>query len=440
MPNSALKVRTRAEVQAEANLLVGAQSRVDAAAAEDQAEQPAGSVGELWLYGVVGGWWRGFDAESVANALRNLDVDTLYVRVHSPGGYAGDGVAIANLLRNHRARVVVVVDGLAASAASVIAIAGAEIVMCPGSQLMLHDASVATYGNAAQLRRDAEWIDKQSENYAGVYAYRAGGTSAAWRQVMTANEGEGTWYTAEEAVAAGLADEVGNRVANGSPPTAPEDELDDDAMWARAAHDLELLDRYVTPAARAAWSGQSPESARTRAPGPHKPPTASAGGSTTPKEGSSPMTLTLSDAGVATLRQKLGVSAEDADEATYLAALDEALDERADTPAEPTLREGQIVVSQAAWEDTQAKAKAGAEAAAKFHKQERARVLDLHQDKFPPHARATWEREYDLDPQATTDYLAKAAVVVPTTESGHAGDGDQTADVREDKAYKNWSE
>jgi ATP-dependent Clp protease protease subunit len=57
----------------------------------------------------------------VANALRGLDVDTLYVRIHSPGGNASDGVAIGNLLRNHKANVVVVVDGLAASAASVIA-------------------------------------------------------------------------------------------------------------------------------------------------------------------------------------------------------------------------------------------------------------------------------------------------------------------------------
>ncbi|NHA02027.1 hypothetical protein G5V59_26925 [Nocardioides sp. W3-2-3] len=70
--------------------------------------------------------------------------------MHSPGGRASDGVAISNLLRNHRAKIVVVVDGLAASAASVIAIAGDEIVMCPGSQMMLHDASIGTWGNAAQ--------------------------------------------------------------------------------------------------------------------------------------------------------------------------------------------------------------------------------------------------------------------------------------------------
>ena len=73
-------------------------------------------------YGVVGGYWWGFDAESVANALRGMDVDTLIVRVHSPGGAASEGIAIGNLLRNLEAHVVVVVDGMAASAASVIAI------------------------------------------------------------------------------------------------------------------------------------------------------------------------------------------------------------------------------------------------------------------------------------------------------------------------------
>jgi ATP-dependent protease ClpP protease subunit len=86
---------------------------------------------ELWLYGVVGGYWWGFDAEDVAYQLagprRRRDA---HVRIHSPGGSVFEGIAIANLLRAHKAKVTVVVDGLAASAASIIAIAGDETSSC----------------------------------------------------------------------------------------------------------------------------------------------------------------------------------------------------------------------------------------------------------------------------------------------------------------------
>ena len=97
-------VRTPAQVRADATALASGLTRV-AHAAVDENTDPGpstddGTTGELWLYGVVGGWWRGFSAESVAEALRGMDVDHLYVRLHSPGGYATDGIAIGNLLRN----------------------------------------------------------------------------------------------------------------------------------------------------------------------------------------------------------------------------------------------------------------------------------------------------------------------------------------------------
>jgi ClpP class serine protease len=96
------------------------------------------------------------------------------------------------------------VDGLAASIASVIAMAGDRIVMAPNSQLMIHDGSGLCIGNAAEMRQMAELLDRQSNNIAEVYANRAGGTAEDWRALMEAE----TWYTAQEAVDAGLADEV----------------------------------------------------------------------------------------------------------------------------------------------------------------------------------------------------------------------------------------
>lgn len=425
-PTKQVRLRTAAALKADAQLLAGDRSRVAQAATEDdEPTTETGSVGELWLYGVVGGWWRGFDAESVSNALRQLDVDVLYVRIHSPGGHAADGVAIGNLLRNHRAKVVSVIDGLAASAASVIAIAGDEVVMCPGSQMMLHDASVMTYGNEAQLRRDAEWIGKQSDNYAGVYAYKAGGTPEQWRQVMLANDGEGTWYTADEAVTAKLADSVGTRPAAGSPPVAPEDEFDegDDEMLARVEHDLGLLEHAVHPAARAAWQGER----RSTTP---KPPSASAVGSPNTEGGSA---VAFSDEQVTTMRQKLGI-AEDADEATILAALDEALEERTDPPVatSPTIPEGHVVIPAAKLADLEAGAALATTTAKSLQDKERDTFLDGVRSKYLPTSRAGWEAEYDRDPAGVRAHFDTAPVLIPTTELGL---GDQPEVTEADELY-----
>ncbi len=440
------RTRTAAALKADARLLSGEKSRVALAAADDDttAAPDTGTVGELWLYGVVGGWWRGFDAESVSNAIRQLDVDTIYVRVHSPGGRASDGVAISNLLRNHRAKIVVVVDGLAASAASVIAIAGDEIVMCPGSQMMLHDASIGTWGNAAQLRRDADWLDGQSNNYAGVYAHKAGGTPESWRQVMLANDGEGTWYTAAEAVAAGLANEVGVRIANGSPPVAPDDEIDedDDELLARIEHDLAILEHDVHAAARAAWQGQQP----TQRPALPKPPTASAGGSTHTEGGSA---VAFSDAQLTTLRDTLELPA-DADEAAIVAAVTtvvaESLEER--PPSDSGVPEDHVVVPKAKIADLETGAAAGLKAAEKLHVMEREAFLDANKSKFAATNRAAWAKEFDRDPEGTRKHFAEAPDLVPTNELGHQADGvnrdDANAgttleDVRKSPAYQNWS-
>lgn len=384
--------------------------------------------GELWLYGVVGGWWFGFDAESVSRELRGLDFDELTVRVHSPGGNAVDGIAIGNLLRNHRARVTVVVDGMAASAASMLALGGDEIVMSPGSQMMIHDVSLLTYGNAAQLRSDADWLDKQSQNYAGVYASRAGGTAAQWREAMQADNGEGTWYTAEEAVAAGLADRVGTVAAIGSPPVAPVDELEDDEAAALAAWDLDVL---IHPAARAAW--QAP-----------KPPTASAGGSPN-TEGGTAMSF------IDDVRTKLGVT-EDADEATTLAALDEALEERAEQNPPATgkatvkvnVPEGMTLIETEVLDQLREGAQKGTEARQQQLNDERDRAIDaaIKAGKTTPARREHWAKAWDADPEGVRAQLeALAPGLVPVDEIGHAGDGDgegADASVTENPKYKNW--
>lgn len=175
--------------------------RIDMKASEDDREPTAADV---YIYDEIGeSWWGGISAKDFAAQIADLQVDQINLMLNSPGGAAWDGLAIMNALRRHKASVNVSVDGLAASAASIIAMAGDHITMNRGSELMIHDASGYAGGNAQVMRDTAAVLDKLSDSYADVYAARAGGDRAHWREQMTAE----TWFTAEEAVLAGLADE-----------------------------------------------------------------------------------------------------------------------------------------------------------------------------------------------------------------------------------------
>jgi ATP-dependent protease ClpP protease subunit len=146
----------------------------------------------------------GMTAKSLAEQLAGTrgPVD---VHLNSSGGDVWAGLSMSEALRQHPGKVTVHVDGLAASIASVIVQAGQERVMAPGSMQMLHDAWTVAEGNGGDLRRQADVLDKVSDTLAQQYAARAGGTASYWRSVMR----DETWYGADEAVAAGLADRVG---------------------------------------------------------------------------------------------------------------------------------------------------------------------------------------------------------------------------------------
>lgn len=165
-------------------------------------------VATLRIYDPIDSWggeW-GVSAKEFARAVDSLPDDTTEIRIHinSPGGEVYEGLAILNQLRNHKARVVAVIDGLAASAASFIATGADEVVMGKNTQLMIHDAWGLCVGPAVDMRDMADRLDKISDNIASVYAAKAGGSVADWRGFMLAE----TWYDADEAVTAGLADRV----------------------------------------------------------------------------------------------------------------------------------------------------------------------------------------------------------------------------------------
>lgn len=166
----------------------------------------------LRLYDYIdpdGGYW-GISSDEFADALDNAgDVTAIELRINSGGGSVWDGLAILNTLRSHDATVTAIVDGVAASAASFIAAACDEVVMMPNSRLMIHDALGLCVGQAADMREYADFLDDTSTNIAEIYAARAGGEVAQWREAMTAKGLMGQWYSAQEAVDAGLADRVG---------------------------------------------------------------------------------------------------------------------------------------------------------------------------------------------------------------------------------------
>ena len=166
-----------------------------------------GRRGEVLIYDQIGEafWSEGLTARGFNAMISDLDVDELTVRVNSPGGDAFDGIAIMNTLKRHPARVATIVDGLAASAASIIAVGGADrVVMAEGAQIMIHDAWSWPVGNADALRKEADDLDKLSQDMAEIYARVAGTPVDEWRDAMR----EETWFTAKEAVACGLAHAV----------------------------------------------------------------------------------------------------------------------------------------------------------------------------------------------------------------------------------------
>ena len=144
----------------------------------------------------------GVSAKRIAAALRTISNRDVTVQINSPGGDMFEGIAIYNLLRAHPARITVDVLGIAASAASVIAMAGDNIRMAPSSFLMLHNAWGVVIGNRHDMAEAATLFERFDGALADIYSARSG---MARSEIATLLDAE-TFLTAEEAVAAGLAD------------------------------------------------------------------------------------------------------------------------------------------------------------------------------------------------------------------------------------------
>lgn len=176
------------------------------------AAAPGGSVDEagtatIRLYDPVdswGGYWGVSAREFLATLDEIGDATQINLHLNSPGGEVYEAIAILNALRAHPAKCTAIVDGLAASAASFIAAGCDELVMGRNTELMIHDAWGIGIGPAQTMRDLADRLDRISDNIASIYQAKGGGDVATWRDAMLAE----TWYSAQEAVDAGLADSV----------------------------------------------------------------------------------------------------------------------------------------------------------------------------------------------------------------------------------------
>lgn len=161
------------------------------------------TAAEVLVYDEIGYW--GITAADFVKDLTGVTAKKMTLRISSPGGEVFDGIAIYNAIKMHPAYVVSQIDGLAASIASLIALAGDEVQIGEHAAMMIHDASGVAIGNAADMTQMAEMLDKASNNIASAYAKKAPAKSTdEWRDAMR----DESWFYGQEAVDAGLADKV----------------------------------------------------------------------------------------------------------------------------------------------------------------------------------------------------------------------------------------
>lgn len=402
-----------------------------AASAEDK------PTATLHIYDEIDSWF-GVNAEALVVEISALDPETeLTVRVDSPGGNAFDGINIANAIMRHPGKTTTYIDGLAASAASVIAVASDEVVVSKYGQAMVHDARSGQYGTAKDLRSVADHLEKLSASYAKLYADRAGGTVEDWAQAMA----DETWYTAEEMVAAGLASRVDDSGARADTEKAVASAL------ACSSYKFKYFGRPAAPAPVArADNAEACASANIS------------------KEG--PVPDIKED-----VAKRLGLGPDATDE-EVLAALDKlASTEQEDTDEDAITTEddsaevgagtavdgkelvaaaakaGLVLMDPARVAKLESDAAAGALARATQVAEAHAKVVDsaVAKGKITPPRRDHFLALMKADPEGTTALLDSipAETAVPLTEVGHGTEAQASAsaedEIRNDPRFKNWS-
>lgn len=163
---------------------------------------------EVYIYDVIGTdpWTgEGVGAAKFVEDLNKITQSKIDVHFNTPGGDVGEGIAIYQALKDHDAEVTSIVDSFALSCGSFIAQAGNKRIVQKNSEMMIHKALGICIGNDDDFEKSRDELRRFNENIASIYAERAGGEVSAWIDLMKAE----TWFNADEAVKAGLADQVG---------------------------------------------------------------------------------------------------------------------------------------------------------------------------------------------------------------------------------------
>jgi ATP-dependent Clp protease protease subunit len=177
---------------------------------DNQAAQPRaltvkaeGDEALVYLYDVIDPWW-GVSAKTFAEALNAITAPTIHLHINSPGGDVFEARAMAAAIKSHKSTIVSHIDGLAASAATYVAIAAKEVEMAEGSFFMIHKAWAIGVGNADDMRQLASVLDKVDESIVADYMKKTGKTKDELIAAMSAE----TWYSAQEAKDVGFADRI----------------------------------------------------------------------------------------------------------------------------------------------------------------------------------------------------------------------------------------
>ncbi|EAE2399393.1 Clp protease ClpP [Listeria monocytogenes] len=200
---------------------------------KNSSENP--EVAELYLYGTIGnGWFDDITSGNVKEFLNTSDVSQLNVHVNSGGGDVFESIAIHNLLKSHSAKISIYIDGLAGSGASVIAMAGDEIIMPRNAMMMIHKAWTVAAGNADEFRKVANDMDKIDHAVTESYTGRFVGEREELVTLLTNEE----WLTADECMALGFCDYVGEIQLNEN-EDEPEDSNENEAQTVAS-----IVDKY----------------------------------------------------------------------------------------------------------------------------------------------------------------------------------------------------
>ena len=384
---------------------------------------------EISIFDAIGGWGgigvaefkKDFDAVRAKKRIRLL--------LNSPGGDVFDGMAIYNILAGERNKLEVHVLGMAASMASIIALAGQELVMGRGSYLMIHNPSGLCIGDAAEMQKMADVLGKIAGQMAKIYA----GESNLTREEALAAMAEETWYTADEAMAAGFADSV-------------EDYGD---VAANLSFNLERFQyAHVPQALREAAARHQAQASQAEEPQPEEAQPQPAEAEPQPAEPApaQPEAPPAQEAGEAPAQpepKSLGQLLEE------LAALPEeelrkATDEQKSQVAESLgiavpvdnsktleeleaagrLKDEKIALLQA---EKDAAAKEAADLKLEKAKAEKVQAIEgaLRAGKIAPVNRALWEALYDKDPEGTRELLEAQQPVVDLSEKGTGAGGEE---------------